>query len=309
MTRAVPTTASPRDPDAPAGAAPLAVAAIAAGFPAASAAAAAAPPVAALAALARSRGLVLPDGRALTFAPASGGATPALDWERSIAATACVRLREGSWHDAFNALAWLAFPCTKAALNAVHVAARAAGGEAAGTPGSAPRDPAGGPPSRGNARSRARDAATLLDESGVVVACAAGDLVGAWREHRWRDAFGDAARVGASLAAWVVGHGVLDKLRAPFPGLTAKVLVLPVAPAALPREPEARRADLDRRAAAWIVARGAAFAPDDLLPLPLAALPALAWQFPVDLPLSADSRRFDDVAVFRPARGVVTTEA
>ena len=230
---------------------------------------------------------------------------PALDWERAIAATACVRLREGSWHDAFNALAWLAFPRTKAALNAVHVAACAAGGEAAGTP----RVGAAAIPRAGRRAAATRGAApatraTLLDESGVVVACADGDLVGAWREHRWRDAFGDAARVGASLAAWVVGHGVLDKLRAPFPGLTAKALVLPVAPAALPREPEARRADLDRRAAAWIVARGAAFAPDDLLPLPLAALPALAWQFPVDLPLSADPRRFDDVAVFRPARGV-----
>ena len=131
MTRTVPTTAPPRDPDTPAGAAPLALAAVSAGFPAASAASATAatvppPPVAALAALARSRGLALPDGRPLTFAPASGGATAALDWERAIAATGCVRLREGSWHDAFNALAWLAFPRTKAALNAVHVAACAA---------------------------------------------------------------------------------------------------------------------------------------------------------------------------------------
>ena len=178
-----------------------------------------------------------------------------------------------------------------------------------GARGWSPRRPAHGRPRRGNARSRARDAATLLDESGVVVACADADLVGAWREHRWRDAFGDASRVGASLAACVVGHGVLDKLRAPFPGLTAKALLLPVAPSGLPREPEAQRADLDRRAAAWIVARGAAFAPDDLLPLPLAALPAPAWQFPVDLPLSADPRRFDDVAVFRPARRRATTAA
>ena len=257
--------------------------------------------------LARARGLALPDGRPLTFAPlrtgAAGAAVAALDWERAIAETACVRLREGSWHDVFNALAWLAFPHTRAALNAVHVAAGATEVRPGGAPRAARLGPAAAPPRGGNGRSRPRDAATLLDESGILVACADQGLVGAWREHRWRDAFGDAARVGASLAAWVVGHGVLDKLRAPFPGLTAKALVLPMAPSALPGGHEARRATVDRRAAEWIAARGAAFAPDDLLPLPLAALPALQWPPSAgQSPMSADPRRFDDVSVFRPAR-------
>jgi len=293
-----------RDPDAAATGAPLALAAL---FPDAADTTAPPPLVAALGALARTCGLALPDGRPLTFAPFPGGATgrslAALDWEVDIADTACVRLREGSWHDAFNALAWLAFPRTKAALNAVHVAARNAGAGASGAKRSAPRVPAGDAPRSGNARSRARDAATLLDESGVLVACADAGLVGAWREHRWRDAFGDVARVDASLAACVVGHGVLDKLRTPFPGLTAKALVLGIAPSALPDEPDARRAALDRHAADWIAARGAAFAPDDLRPLPLAALPALAWPCLVGRsPMSEDPRRFDDVDVFRPAR-------
>jgi hypothetical protein len=263
--------------------------------------------VAALAALARSRGLALPDGRALTFAPLAPGRTAdagaALDWESAIAATACVRLREGSWHDAFNATAWLAFPRTKAALNAVHVAAgvvAAGGAVAAPVAASVAATTAA---TGANARTRARDAATLLDESGILVACADARIVGAWREHRWRDAFGDAATLGASLAAWVIGHGVLDKLRAPFPALTAKALVLPMAPSALPVEAEARRAIADRCAADWIAARGAAFAPADLVPLPLAALPGLTWPpLAGRPPMSAEPRRFDDVAVFRPAR-------
>jgi hypothetical protein len=267
---------------------------------------AAPPPVAAFAALARTRGLALPDGRALTFAPQAPGGTrgaagagAALDWEGAIAATACVGLREGSWHDAFNATAWLAFPRTKAALNAVHVAAGVVAARGAPADSVAATTAAPG----ANARTRARDAATLLDESGILVSCADARIVGAWREHRWRDAFGDAANLGASLAAWVVGHGVLDKLRAPFPALTAKALVLPVAPSALPVEGEARRAFVDRCAAEWIAARGAAFAPADLIPLPLAALPALAWPpLAGRPPLSAEPRRFDDVAVFRPAR-------
>ncbi len=96
---------------------------------------------------------------------------------------------------------------------------------------------------------------------------------------------------------------MLDKLRAPFPRLTAKALVLPVAPSALPGGHEARRAAVDHRAAEWIAARGAAFTPDDLVPLPLAALPALQWPPSAGQPpMSADPRRFDDFSVFRPAR-------
>lgn len=79
--------------------------------------------------------------------------------------------------------------------------------------------------------------------------------------------------------------------------------MLPVAPSALPDGHEARRVAVDHRAAEWIAARGAAFAPDDLVPLPLAALPTLQWPPSAGRsPMSADPRRFDDVSVFRPAR-------
>ena len=211
----------------------------------------------------------MPDGRPLTFARA-GPAVPALDYEHSIARDAVVPIREGEWHDAFNALAWLALPRTKAALNAVHV-----------------RD---GHSRGGNGRTRSRDAATLLDESGLLLACDDARLPPLLRARAWRELFvGEADAVGEHCRGFVVGHGLLDKLRRPFRVITAKVLVIGLAPGTLP---EIAALDaLDSRAAA-LIAR-ADFLPDVLVPLPVAALPG--WDTE-----RLGERLFDDLSVFRP---------
>ncbi len=223
---------------------------------------------------AREASLTLPDGRPLSFRPAPSGRTSALEYERRIAATGEVPTRAGSLHDACNALAWLAFPRTKAALNAIHAGATVA--------------------DTGNGRDRRRDAATLLDESGMIVACADAELLGLWRAHRWRTAFWDRrATVAKQMRAVAIGHGLLAKLVAPFRSVTARVLVTALDGAALPADPALLAAALDAAAAATIDASGVAFAPEDLLALPVAALPG--WDTEV-----RGARLFDDTAVFRP---------
>src|SRR5512137_2858002 len=72
------------------------------------------------------RALMLPSGTRIRFAAATVQRRSALDYERGIAASGIVPTREGNLHDVCNALAWLAYPRTKAALNAVHVDAAAA---------------------------------------------------------------------------------------------------------------------------------------------------------------------------------------
>ena len=180
----------------------------------------AAPPASALLdGWAREAALTLPGGRPLSFRPAPSARLSALDYERRIAATGEVATRPGNLHDACNALAWLAFPRTKAALNAIHVAAAVSAIPGIG-------------------RDRRRDAATLLDESGMIVACADAELVDLWRAHRWRAAFWDRRdAVVDRMRAVAIGHGLLAKLVAPFRGITAKVLVLPLDGAALPADP------------------------------------------------------------------------
>ncbi len=187
----------------------------------------------------------------------------ALAYERRIAEHGEIAMRENSLHDRCNALAWLAFTRTKAQLNAIHV-----------------RDAQAATP---NARSRRRDAATLLDESGMIVACADATLLDGWRRHAWRETFwlrrADVARL---LGAYALGHGMLARANVAHRALTAKALVLPL-PAATPL------AELDAAAAERIAA---GLVPEDLLPLPVAALPG--WDRE-----GLGEALFDDASVFR----------
>ena len=176
--------------------------------------------IATLNAWARASGAALPDGRPLVFVAPPPGRLPALAYERRIAERGEVSTREGKRHDFFNALAWLAFPRAKAALNAIHVAA----------PLTAAR----------HARDRSRDAATLVDESGLIVACADAALLAMWRAHAWRDLYWARRRdVAARMQVVAIGHGLLDRLVTPYRALTAKALIVTVEASALPVDPRA----------------------------------------------------------------------
>jgi Protein of unknown function (DUF3025) len=215
------------------------------------------------------RGLALDDGTPLTFvAPATASA---LAYERAIAATGRIGIRPDNWHDALNALVWLTLPRTKCALNALHL-----------IPGTAPQP---------HARTRERDAATLLDESGLILACSDDDLVEMLRRRAWHALFVAArARVDAAFVPVAVGHGMLEKLRRPYRGITAHVLVVPAA-AGTPADAGAVAA-LDAAAATRI--RAGTLLPATLLPLPVAAL--AGWDAE-----ALGARLFDDVSVFRPS--------
>jgi Protein of unknown function (DUF3025) len=219
--------------------------------------------------------MALPGGVPLTFV-APGSRQSALDYERAIATRGEIATRRGNLHDAFNALAWLRFPRAKAALNAVH--ARAVDAPTA------------------NARNRARDAATLLDESGLLLACADPGLEMLLRAHAWRELFWvHRDEVAAAFRPLVLGHGLAVKLMMPYRALTAHALVLnvPLARSA-PVSPEGEAktaAMLDAEASAVIASPG--FGPDLLTPLPVAALPGWDTEH-------LDERLFDDLSVFRP---------
>jgi hypothetical protein len=225
--------------------------------------------------LAREQGLALPDGRPLVFV-APRARLRSLDYERAIAERGEIATRDGSLHDVCNALAWLRFPRTKAALNAVHVRAADA--------------------ATGNARSRPRDAATLLDESGLLLCCGDADMVALLRERAWRELFwrrrDDVVR---GMVPLVLGHGLAEKLLSPFRAITAHVLITGPVPARTDGEGSASEGidteSVDAEAAAAIAAP--AFGPDSLTPLPIAALPGWDGEHLGEL-------LFDDLSVFRP---------
>ncbi len=207
---------------------------------------------------ARALGVVSGGGQPIRFVAANdAGATP---YERHIADTGRVPTRE-NWHDAFNALAWLAYPRTKAALNLRQA-------QEIERLGIGPR------------RGPVRDAATLIDESGLLLASDDGAVFEALARRDWRRLLIDGrARWGREIAALAFGHALLEKLAGPYKAITACVVPVPLS------------ADADA-AAARFVARA------DLAPALLAHLPVLG--IPGWWPANEDAGFYDDATVFRP---------
>jgi len=174
-----------------------------------------------------------------------------------------VETRPDSLHDFFNALAWLAFPRTKARVNAMHAA-------------EIPRE--------AGRRGRLRDLLTLFDEGGAIVQCDDADLVALLRSSCWKDLFWEnREKVRGAMRIVVLGHAVLEKALEPWPGITCKAIVAPAG------------ADPDEQARTWLAQLEPGATPASLAPLPIFGLPGwFAGQSP---------ELYDDTRYFRPAYG------
>ncbi len=181
--------------------------------------------------LAEEKKIQTESGKAVQFVPPAPSDPY---YEVQVFETGRVQTRPESKHDLFNALAWLAFPNTKARINAMHAA-------------EIPRE--------SGKRGRLRDMLTIFDEGGAIVACGSevADLV---RQARWSELFLERHR---DLRIVVVGHAVLEQALVPHPGITCKVIFA---------DPSR---DLDVQAAAWLASEGRT--PRDLPPLPVFGYP------------------------------------
>ena len=174
-------------------------------------------------------------GKPIRFVPPSSSDPY---YEVHVFETGHVQTRADNKHDLFNALAWLAFPKTKARINAMHAA-------------DIPRERENGSGKRG----RLRDMLTIFDEGGAIVSCGS-DIARLVREAKWRELFVDRH---SEFSIAVVGHAVLEQALAPHPGITCKVVFA---------EPSR---DLDTQAADWLATEGET--PRDLPPLPVFGYP------------------------------------
>ncbi|WP_119290438.1 DUF3025 domain-containing protein [Azohydromonas sediminis] len=140
---------------------------------------------------------------------AAAGRRAAEPYEALVARTRAVPVRD-TLHDALNGLVWLHRPALKWALNHAHaqqIARHGAGGR----------------------RGAVRDALTLLDENGVLLAAPPG-LVEALRRRDWAALFVGHRAAWAQARLEVVGHGLLEQLaRAPRKALTAHAWCVPAA--------------------------------------------------------------------------------
>lgn len=151
--------------------------------------------------------------------------------------TGRIETRPENLHDWFNALCWLAFPQTKARINAMHAAEI---------------------PNEKGQRGRLRDLLTIFDEGGALVVCADAELVQLVREHQWKELFWThRERVKEAMRFVVLGHAVLEQALKPRPGITCKAIFA------------SPGTDLDAHAAAWL--------PKGETPRDLAALPVFGY--------------------------------
>jgi len=228
------------------------------------------PALARLDALARAQGLRNHAGLPVRFA-AQHTRCGQWDYEAAILASGEVPSRERNWHDLLNALTWLAFPRAKAALNAMQCAELER--------------------RRGTTRGPVSDAATLFDESGLLLLAPDDELADLLATRQWHAAFVDRRRLWEWTRVYAFGHALLEKLLSPWPGITAKCLFLKVS--ALP-EPGAPPDWLDAAlATAW--QEGCISRPAELFPLPVLGIPG--WW-----PGNVDPAFYLDESVFRPSR-------
>jgi hypothetical protein len=198
-------------------------------------------------------------------------------YEQAVYDSGCVCTRPQNWHDLFNALAWCAFPRSKALLNRLHVDQLTR------------RDPSAG-------RGTVRDVLTLFDESGMIVACADPALARLLEEFRWKDLFVERREsVAASMSFHVFGHAIHEQMLDPFDGITAKAVVFEVDRGFFGLDERTRLKELDARTAEHFFRPQSLESTRNLQPVPVLGIPG--WW-----PANEAAHYYDNTAYFRPRR-------
>ncbi|MBL8500059.1 MAG: DUF3025 domain-containing protein [Nitrosomonas sp.] len=161
----------------------------------------------------QSREMLTRSGKPVSFVPQLPGKLDAEQrYESGIYLTGQVPTRVKNWHDFFNALVWQIFPHAKSALNQLHYQAQLV--ELS---------------NQDRNRCKLRDAATLFDESGVIVACSQAALIQLIRDFEWKELFWRQRKaVLSSMRFFVFGHGLYEKALNPYAGMTGKAVIFNV---------------------------------------------------------------------------------
>ena len=199
---------------------------------------------------------------------------PETPYEQFIFDTGQCPVRPGL-HDFFNALVWLQFPRSKAALNRLQAQEIARRGIQA-------------------RRGPVRDAITVFDENGALLQAPA-PIWRALEARAWRELFVGLRPLWRQARLLVFGHALLEQLAVPRKGLTAHVW--------------RAEAAMDSLAAAdaWLAERCTAevLATKPFTPLPVLGVPG--WW-----PGNENFSFYDDSLVFRPPKAtepITTTSA
>ena len=173
-------------------------------------------------------------------------------YEAYVAQERAVPTRPFHFHDFFNMAVWAHFPRWRWALNRLHTSA----------------DPGEVDPRNG--RTPLQNHAAHFDETGMLVVSQDADVLTNLAELRFKRVFWERrCELQASTRFYLVGHGMLEAMRAPVVGLMAKAVF--VRASSLPSSTSAGLSDVDRLLAdqvcRWPRERGV------LHPVPLLGVP------------------------------------
>ncbi|MDD4928379.1 MAG: DUF3025 domain-containing protein [Gallionella sp.] len=238
------------------------------------------PALARLNALLDARHITVQNGCALRFvAQGVGRAAFEAQYEPRCYLTGEVQTRADNWHDLLNALIWLSYPKAKAAINARHYLSLTEEGR-------------GAPSGRGGVR----DTCTLLDESGVIVACADDELACLLKNFQWKELFWNRrARVKSNMGFYLFGHGLCEKAFHPYTGMTGQGLVLAVKSSFFTLAHDEQLAYLDGLLADYLYDPARCLSTRELSPVPLLGVPGWTAE-------NENASYYDNTAYFRPGR-------
>ena len=201
-------------------------------------------------------------------------------YELRIADSGEVETRPGNWHDLFNALAWITYPQAKSRINAQHAAILEEGGDA-------------------EARNRGpeRDALTLFDEGGVIVASRSPQLLRLIVDFEWKKLFWERREeLADSMRFFAFGHACYEQSLEPYIGMVAKTVFVPVDELFFMLPMESQVAQADALVAAHFASRARFRSPKSMAPMPVLGVPG--WHFAIQ-----DEAFYDDPSHFR-SKGV-----
>lgn len=190
-----------------------------------------------------------------------------------------VQTRPENWHDLFNAMVWLTYPKSKAAINTRHYHALKNNLDTSNSQ-----------------RGKVRDMATLLDESGVIIACSNPALIELLKTFQWKELFWHRRdQVRQEMGFYIFGHGLYEKALQPYVGMTGQGLILQVAADFFEHDLPRQLSELDQRLAEYLDHDGNCLTPRALHPVPILGVPG--W-----VEGNEEATYYDDTTYFRAGR-------
>ncbi|MBQ4863565.1 DUF3025 domain-containing protein [Pseudoalteromonas sp. MMG013] len=216
------------------------------------------------------------NGQQVSFVPDSQFQEETRYYEQIIYETGHIPTREQNWHDLFGALIWCLFPKTKSLLNKSHIDDIDQYGL--------------------KQRSKHRNALTLFDECGVVMAITDEQIKTDLRAHNWHSVFvSKRTQWGKAIQPFIFGHANYEMLTQPFIGLTGKVLCIVVETSFSTLTLQQQYAYLDDILYTRIAYEGILKDNSQMSPLPLLGIPGWCEE-------NEDAKFYDNTDYFRAKR-------